>query len=101
MRIASRDPLERVVDPLEGVVDPLPHPPHDPIGGGEEQVALAGKMAVERPLADLQPLGQGLRHGVGVAVLGEQLRRRVEDLLATRQQCLLGTQDTTASPPCS
>ena len=57
--------------PADAGVDPLPDPPHHPVDGGQEQLALAREIAIERPLADLEPLGQGLRHRVGVAVLGE------------------------------
>ena len=41
--------------------DLLLHLPHHPIRGGQEKLALAGEMAVNRPLAELQPFGQSLR----------------------------------------
>jgi hypothetical protein len=77
-------PVERVLDPRNIGVDPLAKPAHDAIGRGQEQVALAGEMAVKGPLADLELLDGGLRDHVGVAVLGEECRGGVEDLIPTR-----------------
>ena len=73
--IAPGDPLQPVLDPGDVRQDLLLQLPHHPIGRGQEQLALAGEMAVDRPLADPEPLRQRLRDRVREAMLGEQLGR--------------------------
>ena len=64
--------------------------PHDAIGGGQKQFALAGKISVDRPLADADRFGEQLGIGLGVTVLGEQLGGLDENLfLAAAQRASL------------
>src|SRR5579875_392764 len=74
------DALERIVDALNAFIDTLAHQPHDAVGGGQEKCALAGKIAIDGALADLQLLGQKLGVRITVTVFREQLHGRLKDL---------------------
>ena len=73
---------ERIVDAGDTFVDGRHQAFHDPIGGGEKQLPLGGEIAIDGSLADLEHVGDGLGGRIGVAVLGEELARRIEDFLA-------------------
>ena len=76
------DALQRVLDVGNGGVDGLAHLPHDAVDGGEEKLFLAGEIAVDRALADLQLVGQHLRIGLCETVAGEELDGGIDDFFA-------------------
>ena len=92
----GRDPLERVGDRLIAGLHRLPQPIHSPRDGFEKQVFLAGKIAIDRPFADLEGVGNELHFGVLIAVLGEDRGGRVEDFIGASgpQRFVLGTTGT-------
>lgn len=53
-------------------IDLLAELSHRPVGDGEEEFLFAGEIAIERPLADVEGLGEELRVGFRVAVFGKQ-----------------------------
>ena len=81
--------LQTVLDPGDARQDLLLHLSHHPIRRGQEKIALAGKMAVDRSLAELEPSGQHLRDCIGKPVLGKQFRRRLQDLLLAGENLLV------------
>ena len=81
---AAADPFQRLLDAGDGGIDLLAELSHRPVGDGQEKFLLAGEIAVERPLADVEGLGQQLRVGFRVAVFGKQGGRRSELLSADR-----------------
>ena len=76
------DLLERVVDANNADVDRLAELGHDAVDGGEEEILLAGEVAIQRPLADAERIRKNLQVGFGIAVLGKESDRRLQDLLA-------------------
>ncbi len=83
---------DRPLDPLQTILDPrdvrghlLLELSHHSVRRRQEQRPLAGEMSVDRPLPHPQPFRQRLRDRVGEPFLGKQGRRRLQDLLATRQ----------------
>lgn len=79
---APPDPLQPVGNLRRGELDMLLKLRHDAVDGREEQGPLAGEVAVERPLADTQRVGQELRDAIREPLLREKLGRGRKDLLA-------------------
>src|SRR5262249_34519267 len=77
------DALERIDDALDATVNAVAHPLHTTIRRREKKFALAGEIAIERAFADAEFVGQELRVGVAVAMLGEEFDGGIEDLFAT------------------
>ena len=69
-------------------LDPLVELDHDAIGGREEQLTLAGKMTIDGPFANLEPIRQNLGDRVGEAMLAEQFGRCLQDLFTARRHRL-------------
>ena len=56
--------------------------PHRAIGDRQKQLLLAGEVAIQRALADVEGLGQKLGVGFRIAVLGEQGGGGIENFLS-------------------
>src|SRR5439155_2722688 len=75
-------PVEWIFDARNARIDLIAKHPHDSVGGGEEDVFLAGEVTVNGAFADAELLGEKLSVRVGIAVLREEPRGRVEDLFS-------------------
>ncbi len=92
-------PLQAVGDSHDAPLDPLIQLDHNPISRGQEEFALARKMAIKRPFSDLKPIRQDLGDRIRKALLGEQLRGGLQDLLPPGRDRFLVAAPSSASSP--